>query len=92
MAIPLVPRTAHSYAFNLARKWNVSGSGTNPAIGLKTEPDVCRERFLSKEEANLLLAAIDTDENETAAYCIKLLLLTGARRNEITQAKWEYVN
>jgi integrase len=32
------------------------------------------------------------DENRTAAQAIMLLLLTGARRNEITQAKWEYVN
>jgi integrase len=36
--------------------------------------------------------AIETDENRTAALAITLLLLTGARRNEITQAKWEYIN
>ena len=35
---------------------------------------------------------IDADENQIAAQSIKLLLLTGARRNEITQAKWEYVD
>jgi integrase len=38
------------------------------------------------------MAAIDADENQIAAQAIKLLLLTGARRNEITQAKWEYVD
>src|SRR6185437_14721917 len=35
---------------------------------------------------------LDTDENRVAAFAIKLLLLTGARRNEITHAKWEHVN
>jgi integrase len=64
----------------------------NPAADLKTAPDVCRERFLTAEETHRLLKAIDGDENQIAAQSIKLLLLTGARRNEITQAKWEYVD
>lgn len=80
------------FIFNLAKKWGVPGAGENPASGLKTAPDVCRERFLSTEEAQRLLSALDRDENQVAAKAIKLLLLTGARRNEITKAKWEYVN
>ena len=39
-----------------------------------------------------LLAAIEADENRIAAWAITLLLLTGARRNEVTHAKWEYLN
>jgi integrase len=80
------------YIFNLGRKWGVPGCGKNPTTGLKTVPDVCRERFLSNQEAQRLLTALDTDENRVAANSIKLLLLTGGRRNEITHAKWEYVN
>jgi integrase len=80
------------YMFNLAKKWGVSGVTNNPAADLKTAPDVCRERFLTAEESHRLLKAIDTDENQIAAQSIKLLLLTGARRNEITQAKWEYID
>lgn len=38
------------------------------------------------------MAAIDADDNQVAAQAIKLLLLTGARRNEITHAKWEHVD
>jgi integrase len=53
---------------------------------------VCRERFLTQEEAQRLLHALDADENQVAAAAIKLLLFTGARRNEITHAKWEFVN
>lgn len=80
------------YIFNLAKKWGVPGVSNNPAAELKTAPDVCRERFLTAEETHCLLKVIDTDENQIAAKSIKLPVLTGARRNEITQAKWEYVD
>jgi len=80
------------FIFNLGRKWGVSGCVSNPTTGLKTMPDVCRQRFLTNEETKRLLQALDADENRVAACAIKLLLLTGGRRNEITQAKWEYLN
>ena len=80
------------YMFNLAKKWGIAGVSNNPTAELKTAPDVCRERFLTAKETHRLLEAIDTDENLTAAQSIKLLLLTGARRNEITHAKWEYID
>ncbi len=80
------------YIYNLGRKWRVAGMAQNPTLGLSTAPDVQRDRFLSAEETQRLIAAIGEDENQTAAQAIMLLLLTGGRRNEITQAKWEYVN
>ena len=80
------------YIYNLGRKWRVAGMTQNPTLGLSTAPDVQRDRFLSPEETQRLIVAIEGDENQTAARAILLLLLTGGRRNEITQAKWEYVN
>jgi integrase len=80
------------FIFNLAKKWGVPGTDKNPTAGLKTAPDVCRERFLSANEAQRLLSALDADENKVAADAIKLLLFTGARRNEVTYARWEFVN
>jgi integrase len=80
------------YIYNLGRKWRVAGMAQNPTLGLSTAPDVQRDRFLSPEETQRLIRAIETDENQTAAQAIMLLLLTGGRRNEITQAKWDYVN
>lgn len=80
------------YLYNLGRKWKVPGMKDNPTLGLSTAPDVQRDRFLTGEETQRLIVAIDADENRTAARAIMLLLLTGGRRNEITQAKWEYVN
>ena len=80
------------YVFNLARKWNVLKSQENPAASIPVPPDVERNRFLSQEETSRLVASIEADENIIAAKAIRLLLLTGARRNEITHAKWEHVD
>ena len=44
------------------------------------------------EEAQRLIVSIEQDENKVAANAIMLLLLTGARRNEITYAKWEHLD
>lgn len=80
------------HAFNLARKWKVPGTRENPTAGMSTAPQVNRDRFLSREEAKRLIDALKADENRTAANAIMLLLLTGARRNEVTKAKWEFVD
>jgi len=80
------------YLYNLARKWKVAGVADNPAAGLSAGPDVQRNRFLSEEEAEALVRSINSDQNRTAARAIMLLLLTGARRNEITFAKWGYID
>ncbi len=80
------------YMFNLARKWNVPGAGVNPTAGLTPAPEVHRQRFLTRDEAERLIAAIGEDNNRAAADAIMLLLLTGARRSEITQAEWDYVD
>ena len=80
------------YIYNLARKWKTPGGAENPAAGLSAGPEVQRNRFLADWEAENLVRAIQVDENRTAARSIMLLLLTGARRNEITFAKWEYID
>ena len=81
------------YIFNLARKWKIAGAMIdNPTAALQVAPQVHRERFLSADETRRLLEAIAADENRLAANAILLLLLTGARRSEILQAKWEHVD
>ena len=77
------------HLFNLANKWQIPGASNNPTSGMKLAPEVNRERFLTVEEVERLIASIERDENRIAAKAIMLLLLTGARRNEITHAKWE---
>lgn len=80
------------FIFNLARKWKIAGVKENPTVGLNTAPDVQRDRFLSPEETYRLIESINIDENRSAAQTIMMLLLTGARRNEVSYAKWEYVD
>ena len=79
------------YMYNLAAKWKVPGVAANPTRGIELGQEAQRNRFLTREEAQRLVDAITVDENRTAANAILLLMLTGARRNEITQAKWEHV-
>jgi integrase len=80
------------FIFNLAKKWKIAGVRDNPTFGLNTAPDVQRDRFLSPEETQRLIASINIDENRSAAQTIMMLLLTGARRNEVSYAKWDYVD
>jgi integrase len=80
------------HAFNLARRWKMPGAGDNPTTGISAGADVHRQRFLTPEEAQRLIAAIATEPNRPAANAIMLLLLTGARRNEVLRAKWAYVD
>ena len=79
------------YIFNLACRWQTVQM-TNPTAGLKTVPDRQCQRFLTGEEAKRLHVALCQDQNQTAALAIRLLLLTGARRNEILFAKWEHMD
>ena len=51
-----------------------------------------RDRFLTPEETQRLIASINIDENRSAAQTIMMLLLTGARRNEVSHAKWDYID
>ena len=47
---------------------------------------------MDKLEIKKLVEVLVSDENQVAAKAILLLLLTGARRNEITHARWEHVD
>ena len=80
------------HIFNLGSRWRIAGIGENPTAGIALAPDVHRERFLTREEAQRLKISIEADQNKPAAKAIMLLLLTGARRNEITHAKWQHLD
>ena len=78
------------YMFNLAIKWEVEGVFRNPTAGiplLKENNQV--ERFLSVEEAKALLIAIKASKNPMLQHIVSMLILTGARKREVLDAKWE---
>ena len=77
------------YLFNLAARWEVEGSGANPArrvelFKLNNEQQV----FLSKDQVAVLLEALETSDNPQLLHIVKFLLLTGARKQEGLRAEW----
>jgi integrase len=67
-------------------------SGSNPAKSPGALPEGNREQYLTVDQVQALVRALDLEPNRDAACAIVLLLLTGARRNEVTQARWEDVD
>ena len=79
--------------FSRAVQWDVAGLEKNPAHGVKQLPDHNRrERFLSQEEAASLLAAVTRSSNKMLAPIVAFLLLTGCRKREVLDARWEYID
>jgi integrase len=68
----------------------------NPARGVRKAPVRKVERFLSEEEIARLTEALDAEAlrsgNPYPSAAIKLLLLTGCRRGEIVNLRWEHVD
>ena len=50
-----------------------------------------KERYLSPDEAGKLMSTLEKSERQEA-QALRLLLLTGARKNEILKARWENVH
>lgn len=77
------------YVFNCALKWETAGVSRNPTQGIDLFPENNqRERYLKAEEAQRLFKALEESAGERLKYIISMLLLTGARKTEVLQAKW----
>lgn len=61
----------------------------NPAAAFVRNPERPRERFLDRKEIERLSAALAEHPNQRFADIIRLLMLTGARRREVLDARWE---
>ena len=78
------------YIFNLTLKWEVPGIKANPCKGIPLmEENNKMERYLSVEEAQRLYGAVCKSENTMLKYIVPMLILTGARKREVLDAKWE---
>lgn len=77
------------YIFNLAIRWDVPGVKVNPTKGVHLmEENNKRERYLSVEEAQRLYAAVSGSINPVLRYIVSMLILTGARKREVLDARW----
>jgi integrase len=78
------------YALNLAVRWEIPGMTKNPTkdVPLFADPNK-KERFLTEEDVQSLYRAVQASENPMLQYIIPMLILTGARKREVLDAKWE---
>ena len=79
--------------FSRAMEWEVPSLVKDPTKGIKQFANMSRhERYLSQEEANRLMQAVMTSHNPMLYPIVAALLLTGSRKREILDARWDYVD
>jgi integrase len=86
-------RITFNRSFELAIKWQTPGVKNNPVRGIpRPKFNNARDLYLTSDQAGALLKACEASINPQLRNIVGLLLLTGARKNELLQAKWEHVN
>ena len=83
--------------FNWCEQKELITLGANPCKHIQKFKEPSRERFLSSSEIKRLLLVLDTATDEklattAAVNAIRLLMLTGARRNEILTLRWDFID
>lgn len=73
--------------FKLAIQWGWRLD--NPVSGVSKYKEFKRHRWLDDEEVKRLFSVLDTYHSQNVANIIRLLLLTGARYNEVVSATWD---
>lgn len=80
-------------AFNIARRRGIiDRTALNPAEGIERFAEKKRKRWLTEDEARRLGTAIDREPNPYIRNALWLLLLTGARKTELLNARWDQVD
>jgi len=86
-----------SKMFNLAEEWEYRDANTNPTQHLRKYKETPRERFLTQEEMVALEKTLADAERKnevspSVIHALRVLLMTGARLQEVLTMKWEYVD
>lgn len=76
-----------SKMFSLAVSWEWRPD--NPVKGIERYQEEKRDRWLNKEELTRFWDALECYPHHSAAYALKLLVLTGARKSEVLHATWD---
>lgn len=80
-----------SAIYRQAIHWNVVDR--NPCAGVKMlKESAGNDNYLTIEELNRLLDALALHPNKIAAAALETLAMTGCRREEILQLRWEHVD
>ena len=75
---------------NKALDWGWHGD--NPAEGVELNEENSRERFLQAGELPHFFRALAEELNETIRDYVLLSLLTGARKSNVLQMRWQQIN
>lgn len=78
------------HVFKMGMRWGKASA--NPVIGSSRNREPHRERYLTDDEKNRLLAALDTHRQTPSTLAIRFLLLTGARSGEVFKATWDQID
>ncbi len=79
--------------FSRAVDWETEGLKESPARGVRQLPCPNRiDAFLTPAEAQRLQVSVAQSENPLLRYIIAYLLLTGGRKREALDARWENVD
>ena len=81
-------RTLALISILLAQAVKAKWRSDNPARGVERHREHGRERYLTPEEIERLLAVVDRAD-DLAAKAIEFLLLTGCRKGEALNATWD---
>jgi integrase len=74
----------------MAVKWEIPLITRNVSQGVPAYEDPpTKERFLTQEETQRLFEAVLLSENTMLRYIVPMLILTGARKHEVLEARWE---
>ncbi len=83
--------------FRLTEAWDLTAPRSNPCERIRRYKTHRRERFLTPEEYRRLGVVLDEAEADgstvpSAIAAIRLLLLTGCRKNEIVTLRWDDID
>ena len=83
--------------FRLAEAWGMTPPRRNPALSIRRYKEHRRERFLTVEEYRRLGAVLAEAEADgsflpSAVAAMRLLLVTGCRKNEIVTLRWDDID
>jgi len=79
--------------FRLGAQWGFLEEGApNPAVGIKRFKEHKRKRWVRPGELPALAKEIDNEPNTYVRAALWLYLLTGLRKRELLQARWEDID
>ena len=80
-----------SSVYGRAASWGMWNK-PNPALGISKFPEKSRDRFIQSEELPVFFEALAMESSEQLQDYFMLLLLTGVRRSNLMEMRWEEVS